>query len=178
MQNGCEQFHAVDESRARAAEVGGRIDNVKIRPLFASLLPCITGLSDALELIDRTLDGVPARHYEDYVGPSGFHGMPRRFMRWSILRSEDIEATGQRNHFWNPVTCDIERIQPFQTHHARARGRPTGCGAHVVHSTMEFLGECPSLRECVCRLGDALDIMDHVVQRGWTEREHVGSMLE
>jgi hypothetical protein len=65
MQNGCEQFHAVDESRARAAEVGGRIDDVKIRPLFASLPPCVTGLSDALELIDRTLDGVPARHYED-----------------------------------------------------------------------------------------------------------------
>ena len=178
MQNGCEQFQAVDESRARAAEVGGRIDDVKIRPLFASLPPCVTGLSDARELIDRALDGVPARHDEDYVGPSGFHGMPRRFMRWSILRSEDIEATGQRNHFRNPVACNIERIQPFQTHHARARGCFTGCGAHVVHSTTEFLGECLSLREYVCRLGDALNIMDHVAQRGWTEGEHVGSMLE
>jgi hypothetical protein len=121
MQNGREQFHAVDESRTRAAEKGCRIDDVKISPLFASPPPCITGLSDTPKLVDCALNGVTAGHHKNHIRPSGLHGVPRRFMRWGILRSKDITATGQFNHFRNPVACDIERIQPFKTHHPRAR---------------------------------------------------------
>src|SRR5574337_783740 len=103
VQNGREKLHPVDESRAWAAEEGCRINDVEIRLLFASPPPCGTGWSDASELIDRPFDGVPARHYKDHIRASGLHGLPGRFMRWDVLRPKDIPATGQLNHFRNPM---------------------------------------------------------------------------
>src|SRR6185312_16910544 len=110
VQNGRDQLHAVDESRTRAAEEGCRIDDVKVRPLFASPPPCVTGLSDAPKLGDCALNGVPAGHYKDHIRPSGFHGLPRRFMRWGILRPKDIASASQLDHFRDPMACNIERV--------------------------------------------------------------------
>jgi hypothetical protein len=178
MQDSSEQLYTIHQSRAWAAEVRRRIDDVHIQPLFASPPPCVTGWSDASKLVDCALDGVTARHDKDHIRTSSFHGVPGRFMRCGIPRSKDIATTGQLDHFRNPVACDIERIQPLKTHHSGMRVPPTRLCAHVVHSTTELLSERPSLCEYACRFGDALDILNHVIQRRRAECEDVGSMVK
>ena len=59
---------------------------------------------------------------------------------------QDILSAGELDHFRNPMTCEVEWGEPFDTDHARAMNDPLDAAVHSLESVTQVCGETMALR--------------------------------
>ena len=84
---------------------------------------------------------------------------------------EDILAAGELDHFRNPVTCEVEWREPFDTDHARAMSDSLDASAHSLKSVTQARGETMALRRPFGGVADPNDIINHIMDRTRVQRE-------
>src|SRR5262245_51506610 len=106
MKDFCENFDAIDQPRAGPIEVGRAVDGVRLySPARQELCAPV--------FLDCAFEREPARHQNNDVGlgfENPFNGDPLGF---SSRFPENFTATGDLDHFRNPVSAGKWRIEPF-----------------------------------------------------------------
>ena len=115
------------------------------------------------QLCVRPFNRKTAGHHDEDVRNRGQDLVPRHNPRGTPRLREDILTTGELDHFRNPVTCDVERREPFDTGHARAMSDPLDTAVHSLESVTQVRGETMALRRPTGGVADPYDIVDHVM---------------
>ena len=94
VQNSCQEFDAVDEARARSAEIGGGVDKVSVFGQRRRKLPLTRLLHQLEQLRVRPFNGKSAGHHDEDVRNCGQDLVPGHNSRGAPRLGEGILAAG------------------------------------------------------------------------------------
>ena len=115
-----QNFQRIDQPRARAAKIGGAVDDVDPPAANArQLLP--TGIaSKDRQVGERPLDVVTAAGDEHYPGSGRDHLLPIERVRALASDADNFLSASKSHKFRPPVTARKRRVDPFENNHTRA----------------------------------------------------------
>ncbi len=166
MEQVAEQLHALHQARARAREVRRRVHRHHAGAERGEPLALLHRLGRGL------LGVVAAGHRHDHLGRERLELRPLRRARLLTGRAEHVQPARQLDHLRHPVAADVDRVEPLERRHARAR--------RVLHRLLDrrdprggVLGKLlPGLLDAG-RLREPRHVGEHLPEGGRVERDHL-----
>jgi len=146
MQDDCQEFDAINQSRAWSAEIGGGVDQVRVLCQCRRKAPLTRLLHHLEQFCVRSFNGKTTGHHDENVRSRGQDLVPCHYPGGAPWLGEDILAAGKLDHFRNPVTCDVEWREPFDADHARAVRDALDATVHSRESVTQVRGKTKALR--------------------------------
>src|SRR5262245_10902735 len=134
MEQRCQDFDAVNQPRAGTTKIGRCIDEECVLCQVGRQAPLAPLLDQLLQLFVCPSNGKPTRHYDQNVWSHSQYLVPRHNSRGTAGLREDISASSKLDHFRDPMSCDIERREPFDAYYARAMRDALGARINCIES--------------------------------------------
>ena len=166
VQQVAEQLDPFDEARAGAREVRRRVDREHTRAEPREPLALLHRLGGGL------LGVVAAGHRHDHLGAAGLELVPAGRARPLTRQAEHVLAAGELDHLWHPVPADIERVEPLERRHPRAR-RTLDCALHGLDPLGRVEGQPLAGVVGIRGRGEPRHVGEHLAERGGVERDHL-----
>ena len=129
-------------------------------------------LHQLAQLCVRPFNGKTAGHHDEDVWSRGQDLVPRHNPRGATRLRQHILAAGELDHLRNPMTCDVEWREPFDTDHARAMREALDASVHSLESVTQVRGETMTLRRPIGGVADPNDIIDYILDRTGVQGEN------
>ena len=172
MQRVGERLQAVDQPRARPAEVGGGVERDDL--LGAQRAQAVAEL---LGLGQRARAVVAARDADDDLGLGGLQELPLQLLGVLAGEAEQVGPAGHVDQLRRPVAGDEDRVEPLDRDHA-APARALERDPHAVDAGALAGDEVQRGVARVGRLGERPDVAHRLAERLGVQRDDVGAGVE